>query len=56
MVSYALFMIALLAVVGSGMGIVEVTIWLVLLGVGVVWMVRRFRITRATEQQQPAGF
>jgi hypothetical protein len=46
--AYLLFMVVLLGAIGFGVGTVELLIWLVILGVGVALIVRRYRRARAS--------
>ena len=47
LVGFALFMIVLLVAIGSGVGTVELAIWLGILAVGILLIVRRYRSARA---------
>lgn len=51
--AFFLFMIVLLAGLGFGVGVAELAIWLVLLVVGALLIVRRFRKARAATDQTP---
>ena len=54
LVGYALFMTILLVAIGSGVGTVELTVWLGILAVGILLIVRRYRSARAG-MQHPSG-
>ncbi|GAB3779690.1 hypothetical protein GCM10027601_06390 [Nocardioides ungokensis] len=51
---YALFMTLLLVAVGSGVGTVELTVWLGILVVGILLIFRRYPNARAG-MQHPSG-
>ena len=54
LVGYVLFMVILLVAIGSGVGTVELTIWLGILTVGILLIVRRYRNARAG-MEYPSG-
>ncbi len=51
LVAFLVFMVVLLAVLGSGVGVVELTIWLIALIVGSVLIIRRHRIAKADRRR-----
>ena len=54
LVGFVLFMTVLLGAIGFGVGTVELTIWLVILAVGILLIVRRYLHARATFRH-PSG-
>jgi len=49
LLAFFVFMVLLLAVVGSGVGSVELLIWSAILAVGVALIVRRYRTARGAQ-------